>query len=87
MFDSVLLGHHVSEHMSVQINYKHALLPKYSSVSIVTRQWAGQRGFDSWQGQEFFLFTTMPRLTLGPIQPTIQWIMGVSFLGDKATGL
>jgi hypothetical protein len=39
-----------------------------SSVSIVTRLWAGRPGFDSRQGKEgTFVFATTFRATLGPI--------------------
>jgi len=31
------------------------------SISIVTRLWAGQPGFDSWYRQGFFIFTIMSR--------------------------
>jgi len=39
-----------------------------SSVSMVTRLWAGWPGFISQHGQlrDFFFFTTMSRLALGP---------------------
>jgi hypothetical protein len=30
--------------------------------------------FDSWQGQEFFLFSKIYRLVHGPTQPPIQWV-------------
>jgi hypothetical protein len=46
-----------------------------ASVSIVTRLWAGQPGFDSQQGR-IFLVTTTSRLALGPIQPPVQWVLG-----------
>jgi hypothetical protein len=55
-----------------------------SSVSIVTRLWAGQLGFDSWQRQGFFVFTTASRLVLGPIQPPTQWVPGVKWSGHEA---
>jgi len=44
----------------------------YSSVSIVTRLWAGRLGFDSRQGQEFFPFATAFRPALGLTQPPNQ---------------
>jgi hypothetical protein len=39
--------------------------------------------FKSWQGLGIFLFTTMSRLALEPIQPPIQWVPGVLSLGVK----
>jgi hypothetical protein len=33
-------------------------------------------GFNSWQGLEIFLFTTMSRMALGPTQSPIQWVLG-----------
>jgi hypothetical protein len=32
----------------------------------------------------FFLFPTVSRLALGPIQPPIQWVLGVKWLGHEA---
>jgi hypothetical protein len=32
--------------------------------------------FNFWQWQEFLLFTTASRLTLGTTQPLIQWVAG-----------
>jgi len=36
-------------------------------------------------GKEIFIFTKMPRLALGPIQPTIQWRVGTLLLASKVT--
>jgi hypothetical protein len=44
------------------------------------------RGFESRQGLGIFLFTTASRPALGPIQSSIQWVAGGSFLGRKAAG-
>jgi len=33
--------------------------------------------FKSWKVQEIFLFSKMPRVAMGPIQPPIHWILGV----------
>jgi hypothetical protein len=45
----------------------------------MVRQWvigwiAEELGFDSWQGEEIFLLSTMFRPALGPLQPPIQSI-------------
>jgi hypothetical protein len=55
----------------------------------VTKLQAGSLGFNSWQRQGSFLFTTVSRLTLGLTQPHIQWIpralsLGVKWLGHEA---
>jgi hypothetical protein len=41
------------------------------------------RGLESRQGLEIFLFTTLSRPVLGPTQPPIQWIPGALSLGVK----
>jgi len=54
-----------------------------SSVSIVTRLWAGRPDFDSWQRQWLFLFGSVSRpahtvcLTVGTVG---------CFSGDKSAG-
>jgi hypothetical protein len=45
------------------------------------------RGFESRQGLAIFLFTTASRPTLGPTQPSIQWVTGSLSLGVKRPGL
>jgi hypothetical protein len=47
---------------------------------------AGQPGFDSQQGQEIFLYSTVSRLALRPIQPPIQWVLGALSPGVKQLG-
>jgi len=47
-----------------------------SSVSTVTELRAGLPVFDSWQGQEFFHFTTAYRPALGLTQPPLQRAAG-----------
>jgi hypothetical protein len=37
-------------------------------------------------GLGIFLFDTVPRLALGPIQPPIQWVLGALSLGVKRPG-
>jgi hypothetical protein len=44
------------------------------------------RRFQSRQGLGIFLFTTVSRPTLEPIQPPIQWRSGAVFLGAKRPG-
>jgi hypothetical protein len=39
--------------------------------------------FDSWQGQEIFLFCIASRPDLGRTQPPIQWVVGAVALGLK----
>jgi hypothetical protein len=48
--------------------------------------WAGWPRFDSQQGQEIFLFSTVFRLALEPTQPPIQWVLGTLSLGVKWQG-
>jgi len=45
-----------------------------------------ERGFDSRWGLGVFLFNTMFRMTLGPTQPPIQWVLGALSLGLKQLG-
>jgi hypothetical protein len=45
-------------------------LSQHSLVSIVTRVWVGQLGFNSWQGQGLLL-ATMPTQIFGPTQPPV----------------
>jgi len=42
----------------------------------VTRLQAGRLGFDSRQGQGYFLYATGSRPALGPTQLPIQWVPG-----------
>jgi hypothetical protein len=46
-------------------------------VSIAKGQRAERSGFDSRQGQDFFLLATASRPALGPAQPPNKWIPGV----------
>jgi hypothetical protein len=41
-------------------------------------------GFDSQQGLEIFLFTTVSRMAMGLTQPPIQWVLGVKWPGREA---
>ena len=45
-------------------------------VSIMTRLWAEQPGVQILAGQEIFLFSTMSRLTMQPIELSIHWVPG-----------
>jgi hypothetical protein len=44
---------------------------------------AGQKGFDSKQGQKIFGFSTTFRLTLVSTQPPMQWVRRVRSQGVK----
>jgi len=59
----------------------HTNRSKDSSISVVTRLQAGWPSINSWQRQQFFLFTIMSRPALEPTQPPIQWIPGAISLG------
>jgi hypothetical protein len=54
-----------------------------TSVGIATVYWPEDGGirFDSWQGQEIFLYSTKSRQDLGPTQPYTQWIPGLFHRG------
>jgi len=41
--------------------------------------------FDSWQGQEIFLFKHI-KLVVGPMEPSIQWVQGGPFSGVEWFG-
>jgi hypothetical protein len=43
-------------------------------------------GFDSWQGQKVFLYSTASRSALGLIQPPIKCVPGALTLGGKTVG-
>lgn len=48
------------------------LLGQYSNLAM---EWKTKKSeFGSWQGQKIFLSSTAPRLALGHIQSSIQWI-------------
>jgi hypothetical protein len=57
-----------------------------SSANVMTRLWAGQLGFNSWQRHGFLLFSTASGPDLRPTQPHIQWGLGVFSLGLKQLG-
>jgi hypothetical protein len=44
------------------------------------------RGFETQRGLGIFLFTTVSRPALGPIEPSIQWVPGALSLGVKRPG-
>jgi hypothetical protein len=49
--------------------------------------WTNEKSvFDSQQEQKTFNFSTMSKLALGPIHPTIQWILGALSPGVKWLG-
>jgi hypothetical protein len=45
---------------------------------------AGRPGFDSRQGREILLFSTVSRPALGPTRPPIHWVLGTLFPAVKA---
>ena len=51
-------------------------------VGVVTRYWLVCPGIES-QWRQYFPLPSTP--SLGPTQPSIQWVMGL-FPGDKAAG-
>jgi hypothetical protein len=57
-------------------------------VSIVTRLWARQPGFDSWKGQGMnFFFIAASTLAMGPTHPPVQWVLrALSLWGLKQLG-
>jgi hypothetical protein len=64
-------------HLKLWINFLiMSLLPLNSSVTIATGY---GMVFNSWQGQETFLFSTAFRPALGPTQPLIQQVLGALF--------
>jgi len=64
----------------------HVLIEPESSGSIVTRIWAGQLRFNTWQVQEFLPFTTVTRLALEPPPASYPVKTGDSFPGVKWPG-
>jgi hypothetical protein len=59
------------------------LLSRSSSVSTVTRSWAGRPGFKSRKGLGFSVLATASRSTLGSTDPPIQWVLSVISAGVK----
>jgi hypothetical protein len=62
-----------------------------SRIAQLVQQWsvgfkAKESGFDSWQGQEIFHFSTASRRALELTQPSIQWMLGALSLGIKQPG-
>ena len=54
-----------------------------SIVSLVTRLLAGQSGAQIQVGVTDFFFSKMPRRAVGPIQPPIEWVLGLKQLGHE----
>jgi hypothetical protein len=57
-----------------------------SILRLATGWTVGVLAFDYRRGPGIFLFTTVSRMALGPIQPSIQWIPGTLSLGIKRPG-
>jgi hypothetical protein len=53
----------------------------------MNRLWAGWSGFNSWQGQEIFLYSTISRLSLELTQPPSQWVPGILSQAIKLLGM
>jgi hypothetical protein len=53
---------------------------------VATGRKMGCSRFDSRRGLGIFLFDTMSRPALWPIQPPIEWVPGVLFMGVKRPG-
>jgi hypothetical protein len=45
---------------------------------------AAQPAFDSWQGQEIFIFSTVSSPALGPTRPSVHWVLGLFPCGKVA---
>jgi hypothetical protein len=54
------------------------------SVSVVIRLWVAR--FKSQQEQLILVFSKLLRLSLGPTQPPILWVLGALSIGVKCTG-
>jgi hypothetical protein len=48
-----------------------------SSVSVVTELQTGLPAFGPWERQMISLLASASRLALGPIQPPVQWLLGL----------
>jgi hypothetical protein len=57
-----------------------------SSVGVATRLHVGRPGFDSLQGKEIFLYSTVSRSVLGPTQLPIRCVLGAISPGVKRPG-
>jgi hypothetical protein len=68
------------------ISYLTIIMTRDSSVSIVTDYGLDDRGSIPGGGLGIFLFDTLSRPALGPIQSPIQWAPGVLSLGVKWLG-
>jgi hypothetical protein len=60
------------------------LLPSFSLYSNELQ--AGRQGFDSWKGQEIFLYSTASRPSPGSTQPLIKWVQRALSPGVKRPG-
>jgi hypothetical protein len=68
--------------LSSLTNIKGAAMAK-SIYRRATGWMTAKLGFNSWQGQDIYLYSTASRPTLGPTQPPIQCVLGALSLGLK----
>jgi hypothetical protein len=66
---------HQQQDQCKQVNTGYETVSQDNSVSIVTDTRAGRSGFDSWQGQWFYLFAIAFGPPIGPTQPPIKWVL------------
>ena len=55
----------------------------YNFVTQWLLQWLGNRQnkFNSWKGPDIFLLFKISRMVMGLMQPPVEWVMGVHYLG------
>ena len=71
-----------SKGLKINSNYIKIFVGRDSSVCIATRYGMDGPGIESWFGRDF---PHLSRPTLGPTQPSMQWVPG-SFPGVKRPG-
>jgi hypothetical protein len=58
----------------------------HNSISIATRLWVGQPGFDPGEAEDIHISSTMSRPALGFVEPSIPWVPGELQPGVKRQG-